>query len=323
MAQNDIHCVEAPMPEPRAGQILVKTDAASICGSDLHVLCHGVAMPPLPCEYGFPGHEAIGEVVEATRGSSEAEHLPVGAKVLCFPPASIATCFADYQAIDIAHVLPLPSCDVAPAELLMAQQLGTVIFAAKQWSVDVAGKSVLVIGQGSAGLLWTWWLRHCGAASVIATDPCEPRRVASAHFGVDTVLDPLSVDVESAVRDLTGEGPDLVVEAVGSRQTVNDSVNLVRPEGNLMWFGLPDSDSAVSFEFSKFFRKRLRAISTFGAQNEPSATSFQLALDLISSGTIDVSPLPSQSFSIESIDVAVAAANNPMVSGALKVSVTF
>ncbi len=134
---------------------------------------------------------------------------------------------------------------------------------------------------------------------------------------------PATVDLASAIADLTVVGPDFVVEAVGTRQTLNESVNLVRPEGNLMWFGLPDSDNAVEFEFSKFFRKRLRATSTFGAQDEPSATSFQLALDLIASGTIDVSPLLSQVFSIESIDAAIEAANNPLESGAIKVSVTF
>lgn len=325
MAKGDIRCVDAPMPEPGEGQVLVKTHTASICGSDLHVVCHGVAMPPLPCEHGYPGHEAIGEIVESVPGGggNAGGSLPVGTDVLCFPPASIATGFADYQALDAAHVLPLPKCDVSAAELLMAQQLGTVIFAAKQWGIDLAGKSAVVIGQGSAGLLWASWLRHCGAAAVIATDPCEPRRAASAHFGVDTVFDPLAVDVHEAVRDLTGDGPDLVVEAVGSRHTLNDSVNLVRPGGDLMWFGLPDSDDAVEFEFDKFFRKKLRALSTFGAQDEPAAPSFELALELIATGAIDVAPLISQSFSIESIDTAVEAAYNPMVSGALKVSVTF
>ncbi len=323
MAQGDIRCVEATTPEPGEGQVLVKTHAASICGSDLHAVSHGVNLPPVPCEHGYPGHEAIGEIVVPASGGGETDHLPEGTAVLCFPPAPIATGFADYQALGAVYVLPLPQSKVSPAELLMAQQLGTVIFAAKQWSVDLEGSTVLIIGQGSAGLLWASWLRHCGVATVIATDPCEARRAASPHFGVDTVLDPRALNLESAVRDLTGAGPDLVVEAVGTRATLNDSVNLVRPDGNLMWFGLPDSDLAVPFEFSKFFRKRLRATSTYGAQDEPSAASFQLALDLISSGTIDVAPLLSQSFSIEAIDTAIDAANNPLTSGAVKVSVTF
>ncbi|MEZ5228649.1 MAG: zinc-binding dehydrogenase [Acidimicrobiales bacterium] len=309
------------MPEPSEGQVLVKTHAASICGSDLHVVCHGVNMPPVPCAHGYPGHEAIGEIVASS--GSDTSALPVGTNVLCFPPAHIATCFGDYQALGSKYVLPLPECDVTAAELLMAQQLGTVIFAAKQWGVEVEGRSVMVIGQGSAGLFWASWLRHCGAASIIASDPVAERRAASAHFGVDTVLDPRSDDIEAALRDLTGPGPDLVVEAVGTKQTLNDSVNLVRPDGNLMWFGLPDSDQAVPIEFSKFFRKRLRAASTYGAQDEPSASSFQTALDLISSGAIDVKPLLSQTFSIEDIDQAIVAANQPFESGALKVSVTF
>ncbi len=321
MAKNDIRCVEAPMPEPAVGQVLVKTEAASICGSDLHVVCHGVAMPPLPCAHGYPGHEAIGEIVASNDPSPD--RLPIGTKVLCFPPAGIATGFGDYQAIAAAYVLPLPETSVSSSELLMAQQLGTVIFAHKEWGVDVAGQTVMVMGQGSAGLFWAAWLRHLGAATVIASDPCDARRAVSNHFGVDTVLDPRHDDIEAAVHDLTGEGPDLVVEAVGLRTTLNDSVNLVRPWGRLMWFGLPDSDTAVPIEFSKFFRKRLRAMSIFGAQDEPESSSFREALELIGSGALDVSPLLSHSFSIEDIDAAVEAANHPLASGALKVSVTF
>ncbi|MDH5290094.1 MAG: hypothetical protein OEY41_08845, partial [Acidimicrobiia bacterium] len=90
-----------------------------------------------------------------------------------------------------------------------------------------------------------------------------------------------------------------------------------------LWFGLPDTDDSVPISFAKFFRKRLTASSTYGAQDEGDAVSFRTALDLIAGGHLDVSPLLSHVYPIEQIDTAFAVANDPVPAGALKVSVTF
>ncbi len=317
---NDMRCVETPIPEPGDGQILVRTAMASICGSDLHVVCHGAGVGfPMPCPHGYPGHEGIGEVV-ASRHPAVAE----GTRVLCFPFAGSSEGFSEYQRMDGKYVLPLPdSTDVSEPELLMAQQFGTVIFAARQRPVDVFGRTVLVIGQGSAGLFWTYWMKHSGAARVIAVDLSDARLAVATSMGADVTLNAGEVDVAEAVRELAGSGPDYVIEAVGRRETLFQSIELVRPAGDLMWFGLPDTDDSVPISFAQFFRKRLAASSTYGAQDEGDAVSFQKALDLIADRRIDVSPLLSHVYPIEEIDTAFAVANDPVPAGALKVSVTF
>lgn len=316
---NQMACVETPIPEPADGQLLVKTAMASICGSDLHVVCHGAGVSyPFPCPHGYPGHEGIGEVVE-----SRYEGIDPGTKVLCFPQARISEGFSEYQRLAGHYVLPLPECDVSDPELLMAQQLGTVIFAARQRPVDVVGKTVLVMGQGSAGLFWTYWLKRNGAAQVIATDYSDTRLEVSKKYGADVALNVGEIDVKEAVRELAGDGPDYLVEAVGSRETLHQSIELVRPEGDLMWFGLPDTEDSVPINFFKFFRKKLAASSTYGAQEEGDAVSFQTALDIIAGGQIDVKPLLADIYPIEEIQTAFDVANDPVPSGALKVSVTF
>ena len=316
---NDMRCVETPIPAIETGQILVKTSMASICGSDLHVVCHGAGVGyPLPCPHGYPGHEGIGEVVD-----SKHPGVAVGTRVLCFPFAGSSEGFSEYQRMDGKYVLPLPETDVSEPELLMAQQLGTIIFAARQRPVDVFGKTVLVLGQGSAGLFWSYWMKYNGAATVIAVDLSDARLTAAAGMGADVTINAGEVDVAEAVRELAGPGPDYLVEAVGRRETLYQSIELVRPGGDLMWFGLPDTDDSVPISFAQFFRKRLAASSTFGAQDEGDAVSFQKALDLIAGNQIDVSPLLSHVYPIEEIDTAFEVANNPVPAGALKVSVTF
>ncbi len=316
---NDMQCVEAPIPEIGDGEILVKTHMASICGSDLHVVCFGAGLRnPLPCKHGYPGHEGIGEVV-----ASNHENVSVGSRVLCFPDASVSEGFSEYQRMDGRYVLPLPESDVPEEQLLMAQQLGTVIFAARQRPVDLVGKTVLILGQGSAGLFWTYWLKRNGASRVISADLSDARLAVSSSYGADVTLNVGEVDVTEAIAELTGDGPDYVVEAVGRRETLFQSIDLVRPDGELMWFGLPDTDDSVQISFAKFFRKRLSASSTYGAQQEGDAVSFQTALDLISGHHIDVSPLLSHIYPIEEIQTAFDVANDPVPAGALKVSVSF
>jgi threonine dehydrogenase-like Zn-dependent dehydrogenase len=316
---NDIQCVETPIPEIGDNQVLVKTHMASICGSDLHVVCFGAGLRnPLPCKHGYPGHEGIGEIV-----ASNHPNVTVGQRVLCFPDASVSEGFSEYQRMDGRYVLPLPETTVSDAELLMAQQLGTVIFAARQRPVDVVGRTILVLGQGSAGLFWTYWLKRNGAARVIAADLSDTRLAVSTAYGADVTLNVGEVDIFEAIEELTGEGPDYVVEAVGRKETLFQSIDLVRPDGDLMWFGLPDTDDSVQISFAKFFRKRLTASSTYGAQQEGDSLSFKAALDLISGGHIDVTPLLSHIYPIEEITTAFSVANDPVPEGALKVSLTF
>jgi 2-desacetyl-2-hydroxyethyl bacteriochlorophyllide A dehydrogenase len=315
-----MNCVEAPVPEPGPSQVLVRSEMASICGSDLHLVCMGAglhAAPPMPV--GYPGHESIGEIVE-----SNVDGLEAGTAVLCFPNVPVAQGFAEYQQVGGSYVLPLPQAAVPRAHLLMAQQLGTVIYALGQCPHDVAGETVVVLGQGSAGLFFTYLLKRAGAERVIVSDLSPQRLAVSRAYGADVTLDPATDDVRAAVADLTGgKGADYLVEAVGRAETFLLTVDLVRIGAELLWFGLPSVDSHIEINFAKFFRKKLRAACTYGAQDEPGAASFRSALDLISSAQIDVGPLLSHVFPVERIDEAFQLANEPVEAGATKVSVTF
>ncbi|MCP3912373.1 MAG: zinc-binding dehydrogenase [Actinomycetia bacterium] len=317
---NEIVCEEAAVPDIGADEILVHTSMASICGSDLHVVCHGAGIGhELPCPHGYPGHEGIGEVV-----ASNHDRVAVGTRVLCFPVPGADVGFAEYQRMNGSFVLPLPESDRPEPHLLMAQQLGTVIFAARQRPRDVTGETVVVLGQGSAGLFWAYVMKRSGAARVIVADKSDTRLAVSESFGADITINAGESDTVEAVKDLTdGVGADYVIEAVGRRETLFQSIEVARVGGQMMWFGLPDSDDSVPISFSKFFRKKLMASSTYGAQVEGDAVSFQTALDWINAGEVDVSPLLSHVYPIEEISHAFDVANEPAEEGALKVSVTF
>ena len=311
-------CVEAP-PEPlRDGDLLVATRYASICGSDLHIVDHGVETDPSQWLPGYPGHEGVGQVLE-----SRARGFAAGDDVLLVPPVPEARCFAERQRIRAASAIrlagPLPPLD----QVLMAQQLGTVLFAARQHPWHVTGRTVVVVGQGSAGLFWTWSLKRAGAARVIVADRSPTRLAASAGFGSDVRVDARTDDLTEAVMDLTGgEGADFVVEAVGRRATLLQSIGLCGPGGQLFWFGLPDTNDPVPIDFRLFFRRKLTAFSTYGAQGEPGLVSFRRALEHIRAGDVDVRPLLSHVLPVEEIAEAFRLAG-ACEDGVLKVSIAF
>lgn len=299
-------CEHAPLRPPAEGEVLVRTHTAAICGSDLHVVFAGVGIAPRR-HPGYPGHEGIGRVA-----LSRSPLHQVGDLVLTCPAGPDACCFAEYQTLSGIDCIPVPAFDGPLDHLVMAQQLGTVIFALRQHPVDVVGKTVMVMGQGSAGVFFAWLLRRAGAAQVLVSDRSASRLASARQMGATLALDADDhARVRQALLDHTGgQGADLVVEAVGSREAVLQAVDLARPGANLLYFGLPDTTAPVLWNFHDFFRKKLKVGSVFGTQREEGRVSFRLALELIASGQIDVGPMISHRLPLEEIDRAMQLAND-------------
>lgn len=312
-----VRCEEVEIPRPEAGEVLVKTQAASICGSDLHMVNTGWAMHAFPAMAGHPGHEAVGEVIE-----SRSDRFSAGDIVLTTPHIWNSRCFADYQVVDDDHVLKLDS-EVDLDTVTLAQQLGTVVYAAKRLPKSLEGQTCLVVGQGSAGLFWDFILNRLGAERVISIEPLPWRRELGESYGVDTTIDVTGDAAVQAVNDLTsGVGADLVIEAVGTTPTLSQAFHLVRDEGKVVLFGLPESEDPVPFDYSQMFKSRANVFTVLGSQDEPGLTSYAEAAELISSGVIDVEPIISHRVNISEIDRAFEIADQ-RIDGAVKIGVTF
>jgi L-iditol 2-dehydrogenase len=317
VGMGDVVCEEVPKPSAADGDVLVRTAYTSICGSDLHTVFGGVPSRPGPA--GYPGHESVGEVVE-----SRCPGFAPGDRVLAVPQFTDGRCMAEYQALPGSACLQLP--DTAPLDhLLMAQQLGTVIYVLRQHPLDLTGQDVAVIGQGSAGAFFTFLLKRAGAARVLVSDKSPARLAYSRQLGADLAVDAGTGDLRSAVLEATGgKGAGLVVEAVGSRETFPQSLELAADGATVIWFGLPEGSGAAAYPFSfhEFFRRQLTAYSAFGAQGEPVLGSFRYAIELIASGAIDVAPLLSHVLPVTEVQEAFHIAHE-RTGNALKVSVRF
>ena len=169
------------MPGPDDQKALVRMHMASICGTDLHYVYHGWPRNRYPMEPGEPGHEGVGTIVDPG-----ATGLREGALVLTVPNIWEARNFAEYQAVSPHFIIELPEGRPL-AELMMAQQLGTVIFASRKLP-EMTGRTAVVIGQGSAGLFHASTPAPRRGALITTRTQRRPARRGVA-LGADDALD--------------------------------------------------------------------------------------------------------------------------------------
>ena len=238
---------------------IVKMDACSICGSDLHIY-HGHGFSD---DMGFcVGHEAVGEVVEIGRAVSR---VRVGDKVMM--PAAIGcgacrSCLAGnvllcennlgacyglsaqlqgtqsewfrVPAADM-NAVRIPDGVTTDQALMMTDALATAWFGTRQADVR-PGASVGVIGLGPIGLMAVQSAFVMGAHVVYAIDPIAERRALAAEAGAITLHPDGAIE---AIREGTRGGKlDCVIEVVGSDATVDLALRLVRRRGTVSVIGV-------------------------------------------------------------------------------------
>ena len=223
--------IDAPVPGP--GEVLVKSLACGICGSDLHATQHTEAFVKTSREAGGAfklttfepvvlGHEFCAEVVD--HGPATEHKHAVGARV-CSVPALIRKPmlsvgysdiipggFGEYMVLSESLLVPVP--DGTPATAAALTEPMAVGYHAVRKARLEAGDACLVIGCGPVGLAVITALRSEGIRPIIATDFSPARRQLAIQQGSDIVLDPA---IESAWQNPALRRPDHVVifECVG------------------------------------------------------------------------------------------------------------
>lgn len=313
-----VECVEAPVPEPAEGEILVRTLSASVCGSDLRIIYNGLWSPAYPCPCGYPGHESVGRVLESRHDDFEP-----GDQVLLVPPPHTSAAYADYQTVAGASAIALRP-DEDPARLVIAQQLGTVIFALNRfWPEDERGGVATVIGAGSAGLMFTWLLARAGFDKVVVSDLMPARLEHARRLGADvTVQVPEASAVEATLEASDGAGADVVIDASGYDDGRIDALRSVRVGGRVGLFGLPERPGLAPFPVEEIFTRIPTVLASRAAQLEPGLVAFRRAVELIRDGGFDAGAMVTHTLGIERIADALDIAHD-RADGAIKVSIDF
>lgn len=285
--------VDIPKPVPQVGYALIRPVVLSLCASDIWALKYApddnYPQPP-----GSSGHEIVGTIEEI---NGDFPGMVVGDQVLALNPPQLG--MAEFFTAPFEHILPVPA-GVDPAHLVQAQQLGTVIYAAKQLP-NMVGKSVAVIGQGSAGLWWNTMLSRMGASHIIGIDVQAHRAKIGLKYGATHTIHNKDTGAKTSLKSiLDGELPDVVIEAAGETDSINLAFDLAKEYGFVLQFGVPHQQTFM-VNYNNQFRKCLTVKHIVYATREPGHTSTLKALHMIASGEVNVGRVITHRFPFEQV----------------------
>ena len=273
--------IDIPIPEPTGGEVLIKLEALSVCGTDMMAYRHPQPEEEYPLGAGTPCHECAGTIIE-----SKSPDWPVGRRVIYLPALNLNG-GAEFVVATPETLVSLPD-NGNIGEWLMCQPWGTVLYAMEQVGT-VAGKNVAVLGQGCIGLLFTMTLKQMGARKVIAIDPNEHRLAMSRKLGANLTINTRRVAPVKVVHEVFGnQGADIVVEASGDATALNLCVSMARMYGTLVLFGIPE-EREVTFDYLTAISKQLRMVGTVSATCESPAKPIQQAVDRRAKEAVDLS----------------------------------
>jgi alcohol dehydrogenase len=328
----------AEVPDPQItddADVIVRVDATSICGMDLHILAGDV---PSVRPGRILGHEAVGTVEDV---GSAVRTMGPGDRVLVPCISVCGACRycreqhygqcqggggwvlghtfngtqADFVRVPFADASTYRLPDgVGDEDALM---LADILPTGYEVGVLKAGVSpgdvVAVVGTGPVGLAAIMGARLFSPSHVIAIDHADLRLDAAKQFGADLTVNNAVTDPIALVRSLTdGLGADVVIEAVGQPETFELAVNLTRPGARIASIGLHGKPAALHLE-----DQWIRAITvTTGLVD---TYSIPTLLRLVSSGQLDASKLVTHRFGFDDFDAAYEVLTHAADSGAIKV----
>ncbi len=301
-----------PTPTPQLGHVRLQVKAVSICGSDIKRYVSGHRMYPL-----ILGHECAGiidQVGEGVNPDLVGKHAAVIPLVPCF---ECAQCEAGYysachsysfigsrQSGGFAEYLELPArlAFIVPDDLSFEHvaliEPSTVARHMLALADFQAGQTGLVLGAGSIGLMTVQWLRILGASLIICTDVSDENLETARKLGAHVTLNPLRDDVEAAIKEHTGDGVDVALEAAGVPQTLEQAILVTRPRGVVVCGGNQPLDASLPMAFiEKMMRKELSIVGCFMSYSAPfPGSEWSDTIDVLLSGELDMDTMISHRF---------------------------
>jgi L-iditol 2-dehydrogenase len=338
-AVNDIRIETIPLPEITAGEVLVKINTCGICGTDLKKIHTGSHDAPRVF-----GHEMSGTIVrvgEAVRGFAVGDrvmayhHIPCGECYYC-RKQTFAQCevykkvgctagfapsgggFAEYirvmDWIVRGGLIKIP--DEIPFEQAAFIEPVNTCYKAIQLLRLQPDETVLVIGQGSIGILLAALARKTGA-TVLTSDLYPERHAVAARFGLKHPLDARGDVAAEAQAATEGRGADVALIAVGGNALIKVAMDAIRPGGRVVLFAQTQHGEAP-FDPAAVCMDEKTLMGSYSASVAIQDNVTQMVFDGYRDGSFDLTYLISHRFSLEDAVAAIDLASHPQA-GSLKI----
>lgn len=225
-----LHVVEEATPEPGAGQVRLRVEAAGVSAYDLMLRRSGGSIPGTPRIPYTPGEDVVGVVDACGEGILD---MAPGERVTAY---TLGGGYAEYVCVPANNVVSVPSgIDAAQAVCVIVNYL-TAYLAMHETAHVRQGERVLVHGAAGGVGSALLDLGRVAGLEMYGTASKRNHDFVSEHHAVP--IDYRSQDFVKRIRDLVGEGVDVVFDPIGGARQILRSYRALSSTGRLVWFGM-------------------------------------------------------------------------------------
>jgi threonine dehydrogenase-like Zn-dependent dehydrogenase len=311
---------DVPDPVPAMGQILCRTLACGICGSDLHFVRHGRRLVELggqePLDFDrdiFMGHEFAAEVLEP---GPDTLAPPAGTVVTSLPgmltldgPRQLAYTndfpggYGEYLLLSPPLLLEVPN-GLAPHHAAMTEPMAVGAHAVAK-SDATARDAAVVCGCGPVGLAVIAALRLRGVEVIVAADPSPARRALAVTMGATEAVDPTVEPAVEAWRRIDGRRPLVLFEAVGVPGMLDAALRDCPAGGRIVVVGVCMEPDHVLPAVGIMKELQVQFVLAYSPEE------FSRSLRDIAEGRIDVTPMITGRVGLADVPAAFEALTRP------------
>lgn len=327
-AVGDVHVAEYDTPTPKAGEVLIKMTAASICTIDQRAYSGVSSQTGFPT---IPGHEGTGVIAamgEGVKGLKIGDAVIVG-RFGCgvckncktkgfgcteptdrfeFNPNTNAWgeigCMSQYLIKPYIHVTKI-SGDVNPIYAALCEPVSCVVRSVERSRLDWT-ETAVICGAGIMGLLHVQLAKLKGAR-VIVSEPDAARRQRALDMGADYAIDPTSQDIVKFIMSVTEKGADVVFNTVANPKVFNQCFDMIGMMGRVVAYSSLHPNEPIPIDVGKLHKAQYELIGTNGSSIE----DLYHAAKLVESGAVKLETLVDSTYSIDECEAAFKRACAP------------
>lgn len=336
-----LEILEIDTPTARRGEVLVKVAASGVCHTDLHVIKGEVPFPrPAVLGHEISGVvAAIGEGTDTTlvvgdrvvcgfiMPCADCEACRRGRDDLCanffaqnrlrgtlydgesrlkMPDGSFLAMYsmgglAEYAVVPIAGVALLPDEMTLESAAILGCAGMTAYGAVFRKGQIETGMRIAIVGVGGIGSSLIPMAVAAGAEQIIAVDVAEEKLQNAVKLGATNTVNARDSDPVVAVRELTGNGADVVFEALGTPVTFTQSVAMLSDGGRMVAIGIAHAGATAPVEITPLVRRGYEIVGSFGARTR---VDLPATVDLAVSGAYDSASLITRHYTLNQADDA-------------------
>jgi S-(hydroxymethyl)glutathione dehydrogenase/alcohol dehydrogenase len=341
--ERQLHVEDLAQQDPQPGEVLIRTGAAGVCASDIHVI-HGTAVLPLPCVLGHEGAgtvEAVGSGVTTVKpgdrcvlsfisNCGHCRQCRSGSPQLCETNAKTGVrqydgttrlkdangdevfqmsklgVFSEYQVAPAQACYPMPEDVPMEVAALIGCSVTTGVGSVINAPGVRPGMTVAVFGAGGVGLNAIQGAALMNASRVIAVDIAEHKLQFSSRFGATDIIDSTTTDPVEAIKELTDGGVDFAFDTFGGIETTQQAVGALRRNGTAVVVGLAPLGDKAPIDLVDMVRFQKRIVGAYYGLSSPHE-SFRTMIDLYQKGDLQIDELIQRRYSLADINEGFAA----------------